>query len=230
MFEVGGHYANRKGKYEVLEVSEPKMTVRFEDGTTAELNMNIQLRIWENIVAEEEVKQTRSAKMARLTAGTGRFFIHPVSALTAEELVDTGWKDNIATDQNDRYKLVASDRMIYYAIENQTFFAVATVTGTPSNPTKKDILAEPALGNSVLVFPVEVDARSSSIENGLSPDAIEFESQPAIKTLLRSTHNLIEITEDEFELLAELLTEVAEEEEEDEDDLDDDDDDDDFDD
>ena len=55
MFEVGGEYANRNGKYKVLEINDPKMTVEYEDGTTAELRMNIQERIWENIQAEKEI-------------------------------------------------------------------------------------------------------------------------------------------------------------------------------
>ena len=36
MFEVNGIYANRKGKYTVLAINEPKMHVRYEDGAEAQ--------------------------------------------------------------------------------------------------------------------------------------------------------------------------------------------------
>ena len=66
MFEVNQSYANRKGKYTVLEVNPPKMRVRYEDGTEAELNVEIQTRIWENIQSEEEARVVaRTARRRR---------------------------------------------------------------------------------------------------------------------------------------------------------------------
>ena len=45
MFEVNGEYANRKGKYTVLALTPPKMKVQYEDGSVANVNINIQARI-----------------------------------------------------------------------------------------------------------------------------------------------------------------------------------------
>ncbi len=61
MFEVNGSYANRKGRYTVLEVNPPRMLVRYEDGSEAELNMDIQERIWQNIAAEIEARESSRA-------------------------------------------------------------------------------------------------------------------------------------------------------------------------
>ena len=56
MFELNGVYRNRIGEYTVLALNGPRMTVRYADGSEAELNVNIQARIWENIVAEQEAR------------------------------------------------------------------------------------------------------------------------------------------------------------------------------
>ena len=45
MFEVNGVYANRRGKYKVLSLNGPKMKVRFEDGSIADLRIELQARI-----------------------------------------------------------------------------------------------------------------------------------------------------------------------------------------
>lgn len=53
-FLVGGRYANRRGEYEVLEISGKKMTVRYDDGFEQELSVEIQTRIATNIAIEAE--------------------------------------------------------------------------------------------------------------------------------------------------------------------------------
>jgi hypothetical protein len=53
------------------------------------------------------------------------------------------------------------------------------------------------------------------MENAVTVDSVEFESQSNIKKLLGNSEEYVPITEDEFELLAELLTEVSEEEDDD---------------
>ena len=50
MFELNGVYRNRTGEYTVLAMKGTHMTVRYTDGSEAELNTNIQARIWENII------------------------------------------------------------------------------------------------------------------------------------------------------------------------------------
>ena len=221
MFEVGGKYSNRMGKYTVLEINEPKMMVEYKDGTTVELNISIQERIWENIVAEQEIAQSRSArtKKARRKKGKSgtKFLIRPVNSLAAEHLAARGFKEHILEQQVSRLKITLGDRLIYFAIESQVYFAVVTLTGAPAKPTKRDRLTEKQSGALVLLFPVDIDARTSNVESAVAVDAVEIESQPNIRELLKDDDNYILITEDEFELLAELLTEVSVEEAEDED-------------
>ena len=48
-----------KVQYKVLSIDGQTMSVRYEDGTEADLKIHIQERIWENIVAEQEPKSTR---------------------------------------------------------------------------------------------------------------------------------------------------------------------------
>lgn len=51
-FVVGRRYRNRVGEYEVLSISDPNMIVRYRDGRTSEVNIDIQTRIWNNIRLE----------------------------------------------------------------------------------------------------------------------------------------------------------------------------------
>jgi hypothetical protein len=45
-FETGKEYRNRRGTYEVLAIEEPKMRVRFDDGSEMNLDIAIQSHIW----------------------------------------------------------------------------------------------------------------------------------------------------------------------------------------
>lgn len=214
MFEVGGQYANRNGTYTVIEVNEPKMTVEYLDGATAELNIAIQHRIWENILAEEEIQSSRVARTSKRQAKKGtQFFIRPANSLKAEELGVKGWKEHITVRQAPRVKIALGDRLIYFSIESQTFYAVGTVTGPPSEPKRRDHPPESHAEDPVLLFPLDVDSRALKMETAVPIDSLEFESQPDVKKLLGDLQAYVPITEDEFELLAELLTEASEDEE-----------------
>ena len=220
MFEVGGQYANRNGTYTVIELNEPKMTVEYTDGTTAELNVAIQRRIWENILAEEEIRNSRAARSSRRKATSGtQFFIRPANSLKVEELGMKGWKEHVTVRQAPDVKISLGDRLIYFSIENQTFYAVGTVTGPPSEPARRDNPPESHAEDPVLLFPLDIDAQALNLEKAVPIDSVEFESQPDIKNLVGDIQAYVPITEDEFELLAELLTEASEDEVED--DLDD---------
>lgn len=216
-FEEGQQYANRKGRYTVVELNEPKMTVKYEDGTMAELNIAIQYRIWENIVAEEELRTSRAAKRAsgRKAAQSTQFFVRPANSLKAEELTVKGWKEYVTVRQAPLVRVNQGDRLIYFSIENQSFFAVATVTGDPDEPKRRDNTPDSHAEDPVLLFPLDIDAQAMNLENAVSIDSVEFESQPDIKKRLGDIDEYVPITEDEFELLAELLTEVSEEEDDD---------------
>lgn len=220
MFEVNGVYANRKGQYTVLEIDPPKMRVRYEDGSEAELNMEIQARIWENIAAEQEARASRSsARAARRGISTleVRHFIKIVSIPAIEELTFPGWPEQVVLVKSPEQaaQIKAGDRLILYALETRTFFAVATITGPSFEADPKEYFFT-LNADSMLFFPLDIDAVSSSLEKGVDIESVELESQPNFKRLRLEPESFLPINEDDFELLAELLTEVAEEEEEEE--------------
>ena len=216
MFEEGDKYANRIGRYTLLRITEPKMMVRYEDGTTAELNINLQHRIWENIFAEELVAANKANQGKSKSSQGPHFFVRPVNSLTADSLNAKGVKEQISKDELADLKISQGDRLIYYAIESQVYFAVGTITGEAAKPTARDKRAGKGLDKSVLLFPVEVDARAGKIESAVAVDSMEFESQPDIRKMLLQTESFISISEDDFELLVEPLTEATDEEDEDE--------------
>jgi hypothetical protein len=214
MFELNETYANRRGKYVVLAVNPPKMQVRFEDGSHAELNMDIQQRIWENIQAEVDARSASRSRLHRDRTSTTQFFIKPISILAAEELTFPGWQERVAATGSSEQEIRSGDRLIYYAIEAQVFFAVATITGASFESGKN----KDEEGRQVQFFPIDLDAHAHNLDKAVTFDSVELESQPNLKSLLNKPDTYIAINEDDFELLAELLTEVAEEEDEDEDD------------
>jgi hypothetical protein len=52
-FEIGGRYRNRKGWYEVLAIHAGKLVARYDDGTEARLNPEMQRGIIGNIAKDE---------------------------------------------------------------------------------------------------------------------------------------------------------------------------------
>jgi hypothetical protein len=212
IFEVGEEYANRKGSYTVLELNDPKMLVEYGDGSIADLSIPIQQRIWENIVTEREAERARTVKSRKKRVSTStRFYIKPTSMLTVEELSTTNKQEGIPASGRWLATLRRGDRLIYYAKENQLFFAVVTITGPGKKPKGRG-----RKKTSVLYFPVDVDAYVVDLSKALLAVSVELESQPKYKEILADSDDYLEITEDEFELLAEMLTEVSEEDEEDE--------------
>jgi hypothetical protein len=218
MFELGGQYENRIGKYTVEEIDHPKMTVRYENGESAVLNMNIQARIWENIQSEEEAKAlSRSARAARSAAGSNNnFFIKTVSLLAAEEMTAPDWRDRMTGYHESAPDMKTGDRIIYYAIESQVFFAVATITGPVYELTAKDRFYDDDASGQNQYFPIDLDAQMANLEKSITLDSVELESVPDVKKALSRVGNYVKINEDDFELLAELLTEITEEDEDDE--------------
>lgn len=51
-FEVGSHYRNENGSYEVLEIDDERMQIRYDDGTEQSAKVEIQARIWQRIQDE----------------------------------------------------------------------------------------------------------------------------------------------------------------------------------
>ncbi|WP_420628576.1 hypothetical protein [Candidatus Leptofilum sp.] len=217
MFEVNGTYANRKGEYTVLAINPPKMRVRYtEDGSEAELKIELQARIWENIAVEYEAKvASRNARAVKRTAvPTANHYIKVISVPTVDEMNFPGWPERVvmAPSAESGIKLQSSDRLIFYALETQTFFAVATITSEPTTANPKEYFFTVPI-ESADFFPLDIDAVSSKLDKGADIDSVELESQPRFKRLRLEAEAFYPINEDDFELLAEALTEVAEDEE-----------------
>jgi hypothetical protein len=196
------------------------MLVRYEDGSEAELNMRVQGRIWENIVAEQQEKDAKEAiRRARLGTTQNKFYIKVISIPDADELMFPGWQERIVMALSEYAdKVHSGDRIIYYALEPQIFFAVATITGEAKEANPKEYfytVDEP----TAHFFPVDMDAFATLLEHGLRADSVELESYPKFRNMRLKPEMFLEISEDDFELLAETLTEVSEDEiEEDEED------------
>lgn len=212
MFEVNGKYANRKGTYTVLAIDGPMMSVRYADGTHADLKIKLQERIWENILAEQEetVAKTSPRKRKRKTAALANVghYIKVVSIPPGEELVSPGWEARVVMVEKDK-NLKQGDRLIYFAREAQTFFAVATVTGEVfrADPKKYTYVVNAKKADFCAI---DIDADTSTLANGVRLDAIELESCPSFSAQPVDAESFCPISEDDFELLAEALTEVTE--------------------
>ncbi|HFE65797.1 MAG TPA: EVE domain-containing protein [Chloroflexi bacterium] len=214
MFEVNGVYANRKGEYTVLSINPPKMRVRYADGTEAELKMELQERIWENILVEREAEKA-SRRKKRGKKGIG-YYIKVVNIPEEDDLTFPGWPERVVMGPppETAISLNQDDRLIFYDMESKTFFAVATVTGPgkTANPQKYFFTA---VAEKREFFPIDVDAAAIKLEHGAPVEAIELESQPNFRHLELEPESFLPINEDDFELLAEALSEVAEDELED---------------
>lgn len=218
MFEVNGKYANRKGEYTVIKLNPPMMTVRFEDGEESELRISVQERIWQNIAVEYEARAASKSARRRSAQGTNHF-IKVLSLPAIDEMSFPGWAERMlmAPLPNDG-TLKAGDRLILYGLESRTFFAVVTITGDSKTSNPKDYFFT-VNADTADFFPIDVDATVARPDNGVEVDAVELESQPRFRRLRLEAEMLLPINEDDFELLAEALTEVTEEEDVDEEEI-----------
>ncbi len=208
MFEVNGKYANRKGEYTVLAIHPPKMHIRYDDGAEANLNMNIQERIWVNIAAERERENAKLRKRAQ----QNKHYIKAIRVPNLDDISFPGWQERVimAPDEHLAKTLKSGDRIIFYDLETQTFIAVATITGAAFKKNPKDYFFTTEV-KSATFFPMDRDADTHQLELGLAVDLVELESQPDFAQRELKPEMMLPITEDEFELLAESLAEVSEE-------------------
>ena len=214
MFEVDGVYANRNGKYTVIALDPPKMHVRYENGSYSELNMKLQERIWLNIKSEldaEQAKLDRAANVVRRGIAKNQHFIKVISLPVVNELLFPGWHERMLMASNpiQASRINPGDRVICYAMEANSFFAVATITGAPKIGNPKDYTFTIA-ATEAHFLPIDIDALVQSADEGVDLDSVELEDYPDFKNLLAQPENFISISEDDFELLAELLTELSE--------------------
>jgi hypothetical protein len=216
MFEVNGTYENRKGKYTVLEINDPKMRVRYDDGSEADLKIELQARIWENIASEIEVKEAKRSTRAASGVSTNQHFIQCISLPDVEELTFPGWPEKviIARKTEDVETVHKGDRVIIYLIEPQIFYAVATITSDPVEKNPKDYFYN-IDQETAHFFSLDIDAEAQSLETAVSIDNVELESYPKLAKMRLEADAYLKMSEDDFELLAELLTEVTEDEDDD---------------
>ena len=228
MFDVGGNYANRIGNYTVLELNGNKMTVRYEDGSEASLNIGIQERIWENIQAEVEAENSRNRKRKKGKSKVNHY-IKSITVFNNEDLNSASIRATVTPTGQKAPVINSGDRFIYYSVSSRAFFAVATITGDPKKGLGKDYVDLGFAKNAkIKIYPIDIDAFAPKMDQALWLDSTELESVPKYKELLADGETYLQITEDDFELLAEALTEFAEDDEDgagvDDDDDDDDDD------
>ncbi len=213
MFEVNGTYANRKGKYTVISLDPPRMTVRYEDGTVADLNIGIQKRIWENIQSEEEAKAaTRGARRRRANTDM-KFIIKTLSMVMEEDLSVPGWRERTIVVDASGPELRPGDRVLFFAVEDQVFFAVATVIGPPSDTPPKGFFYSDEEAENLRFYPIDLDEHTYNMEAAVDLESADLESVPNYRRQLQKPNVFLQINEDDFELVAELLTEITEEEE-----------------
>jgi len=214
MFELNGTYANRKGKYTILAFNEPKMRVRYEDGTEADLRIDLQERIWENIAVEIEAQEAKKSTRKTKIGSTNQHFIQCISLPDVEELSFPGWPEQvlIVRRPEDVEMVKKGDRVIIYLIELQIFYAVVTITNDGVQKKTKDYFYN-IDQKKALFFAFDIDAEALSQETAVSIDSVELESYPNLAKMRLEPDAYLKMSEDDFELLAELLTEVVEDEE-----------------
>lgn len=203
MFEVDGRYANRSGYYTVLSINPPKMTVRYDDGKIADLRINIQERIWENLQAELAKAEMVSSSANGGSTTSTRFYIKSIPAIADDDLMSENVKDFLAIFDEKDSNENPGDRFIFLAYEQGIIFAVATING-------ESIKLKGAAYNDrtgVRIFPIDIDSYVKRVESGLSIEDVELESQPDFLRKLSVPDTVLEITEDEFENVAEILGE-----------------------
>ncbi len=214
MFEVGGEYINRKGKYKVLEIAGNKMTVKYEDGSTSELNVAIQERIWQNILADRGSVDRQSKKKQPANVTKSNFYIRTISLATVKDTAISAVQEWLSLIQDSAPTIGQGDRFIFYAIEPACFFAVATTTKPPSKASQKIPKYFDDKEGKIFSLSLDWDASVAILEEGVDLNSIELESQPDFKKLLTQDGLFLSVSEDDFELLAELIAEHSEELEE----------------
>lgn len=211
MFEVGHEYANRRGKYRVISVDPPRMQVEYDDGTVAFLNMEIQERIWQNIVDEDEAARRKIARREARSLSDGRLYVRSMSVADVEDRSSGALREQMSIMAEGAPEAKPGDRFIYYAVEPRVFFAVATITGPPVE-TRRKPTAKGEPGALMYIVPLDWDVQARNLDAAIALDSVELESQPNFRKLLQKPETYLEVNEDDFELLAELLTELTEDE------------------
>jgi protein involved in polysaccharide export with SLBB domain len=139
-----------------------------------------------------------------------------VSIPDETEFTFPGWPEKVVlAPANPEMVLKIGDRLIFYALEAQSFFAVATITEEAQSRDPKDYFFTME-AESADFYAIDIDAAVEEIDQGVSVDSIELESQPRFHRQRLTAEQFLLLNEDDFELLSETLTELVEEAEEEE--------------
>ena len=163
---------------------------------------------------ERRVSPATSAGRAareRRENGVGHY-IKSLSMEVEEDLTLPSWRERVTVVEEGGPALRPGDRIIYYAVEDKVFFAVATVTGEQMETVPKGFFYSEEEAKTLRFYPIDLDEHANDIRNAVKLDAVELESEPQFRSILQKPGVYLNVSEDDFELLAELLTEVTEEE------------------
>lgn len=206
MFELNETYANRNGIYTVIAINAPKMTVRYEDGSEATLRMNVQERIWENILTEKEAAAAKQKKKISSHGPKVTFYVKTLSISEEADLAIPGLKKRQCIASLDAGFQIG-DRLIYYAVESKKFFAVATITAEPKKGKARDYLFGENMDGKVHLYPIDVDAHVTTEDLAVSIEKVDMESITNPLDLFGVPDNYHVLNEDDFELVAEMVME-----------------------
>jgi len=213
MFEVGGSYENRIGKYTIVEMRGDRMVVQYENGEKAELSIGIQRRIWENILSETQPAEPRKRAPSSSSSGS-KFFIKIISIVEADELGLPDYTKKIAVEDREALRYRTGDRFAYLNTDVGVFFAVATITGGVRDAKKKDTIYDEKSGTYLRFLPLDIDALAPTMEHAVPFESVELESQPnSIEELMKGS-SCVAVTELEFESIAEMVAELTDTEDE----------------
>ncbi|MEM7803079.1 MAG: hypothetical protein AAF633_28065, partial [Chloroflexota bacterium] len=165
------------------------------------------------IQADQEAKSVRSRKKKGTTKVN--HYIKSIASVTEALLNNADITTLVSPTGLDAPEIKSGDRFIYYSVASKIFFAVATITGDPKSAKAADYADIPFGTKKINLFPIDIDAFAATMEQTVNLDSVELESQPKFKDLLNDAQTYLKLSEDDFELLAELLTEYVEDDEDD---------------
>lgn len=229
-FEVNQQYANRNGRYTVIATVGDKIHVRYDDGKEAQLKTSIQARIWNNMSIEQQMsvsgrrKQQDAVHESALAEDEQPigYYIKIINAPSLDEFDFSGWADNVlmVPDETQATTIKPDDRVLIYVLNADNFVASVTVIGEVKMENPKVYFYTTAVSQETGVspllpfFPIEVDAIAHNLMDGIACDAIgldklsDFNKQLEGKSII--AESLININENDFESIAELLLELGE--------------------
>lgn len=213
MFELGETYRNRHGDYVVDAINGNKMDVTYANGDKATLNVAIQYRIWQNIVLDQEASAPKQTKKSAVKVRVVRHHVKTIS-ISESELSIPGLKQRIAAAPA-KMNLEQGDRIIYFAVELKAYFAVVTVTGKPKKAKAKDYLYGEGDATQIAIYPIDVDNHIVNVDHVVNMEAIDLESLSSYKEDFLLRDQFYPISEDDFELIAEMIAESGEEDKDD---------------